>query len=75
MPVYGIILNNVVANVINADDVSVAMPIAKTVSTNAFVVEITEGSSEGIGWVWNGEKLVLPAQETLPSENVNNANI
>lgn len=72
MPVYGIVVNKIVSNVINADDISIATPIAKSINPDAFAVELTAGSAEGISWVWDGEKLIAPpAQEQPTSEDIN----
>ncbi len=77
MPVYGIVINNKVTNIINADDESIALPIAKHVSLDAFVVEIKPDEG-GVGWIWDGTKLVqeTPIEEiTVQQEGEINANI
>lgn len=77
MPVYGIVINNKVANIINADDESVALPIAHHVNPDAFVVEIKPNEG-GLAWLWDGTKLVRdnPVEEiTTQQEENTDANI
>lgn len=63
MPKYAIIDgSNTVSNVIVADTAEDALETTKIIPNQTFsVIEISEEpDSPGIGWLWDGEKLIAP---------------
>lgn len=58
MATYAVVENNIVTNVIVANNANIAQQI-----TNKTCIEYDKSNPAGIGWTYDGEKFVAPKPE------------